>query len=266
MNFLLSMNQKFFNVPVPSVVSTWKKWDMLSVIDGAELYVNTSDQNEKKYVKQLAQEFKNNNWILQIHGPNAEVIARREIVDYYQELAELTNKPLHITFHGFSSKGSKKDNILYTKDMAETLKELSKGSNLNFSIENLNAMNNAGRLNKNDVEHVLIQSDFLGFCWDIGHEVDDNTCDYKLRPFFKKRLKNVHIHDIGVSDHYPFDFDKTDAKRVFEYLKTINYNGNVVFEIALDYLKGNNFEEKQIAYIEQLERFRFYRSGFFSKK
>lgn len=255
MKFILSINHKFFHLSPGEFINSWKKYDKDNLISGIEVYVNIKNSGELDYLKKLSQEIKKNKWILQIHGPSIDRL-NEELLEYYNHISQITKQNIRITCHPIDKHQNIDHNIFESYSLFDKYSNIINKNNYNLTllIENLNNLKGQIRPNLQDINPIYSYLNNVFLCWDIGHEVDNYECKYQLSNIQLEKLKNIHIHDIGpIEDHYPFDYDRTDYKRVMQYLKEINYKENIVLEIALDYLKGNNFDQKQINYIKQIQ-------------
>jgi len=78
------------------------------------------------------------------------------------------------------------------------------------------------------------ENDFVGFCWDIGHE-NCFTRGIEYMSLYGDRLLCTHIHDnykkLGGDLHLiPFD-GKIDYKKAALHLKKSGYNGHLMLEV-----------------------------------
>jgi len=249
----MSINNKFFKHCLSNKwQDTWKHIDKDGLFKGFELYIDIDNIEDITYSKEIVSCFKDNKWDLQIHGIDLEQYERKHgrnykhLLNTYLEFANLTNKEIIITFHPITKAG-----IPQILTLVETYYSISELCNqivkynypFKICIENLNKLNGVKRPNIFELSP-LLEIEKLSLCWDIGHDVSDNICEYYLHDLLFKRIKNIHLHDIGVSDHYPFYYGKTDYERSLLYLKNKRYNDNIVLEVALDYLMGNSYDEK----------------------
>lgn len=260
-NFLLSINSKMFSkYDSFELIELITKLDIKKDVKGAEIYIEMKNEEEKKYCEEFVKEMKKHNWILQIHSASMYDLTEDEInnyLEYYNSLALIYNKKIKLTIHPAEEKCLD----LSIEKTIEKMNYISKyiidkDLKLEILLENLNELNKKKRCNIYKTYEALEKLKKIGNTFDIGHFVYDYSNDYKeLIKEHMEKTKNVHIHDISDDrvDHYPFYYNNVKLNKIVKYLEKINYKGNVVLEYGLEYLKGNEFEDKIDEYIRQIE-------------
>jgi sugar phosphate isomerase/epimerase len=242
-----------------------EKIDPDYIIDGFEINGNPNDEYDYHYMATLCKLFKMYNRLIQFHAPfnfqqhYDDLDYLNESLSIYEEFAAILNYPITLVIHTVDSFDTEIA-ISRTHRFLENLTILKKINNYNivFSIENLNNTSDHKRLNTSMLYELLERHPHINFCWDIGHEVSENNCNYYLNNTMRHSINNVHIHDIHHKDHYPFDYGKTDYERALSYLNTIQYTGSVVTEINICYLRGETLLEKFRVYTLNIKRLKDY--------
>lgn len=258
MKFLISMNSKMFSKCTPQeLIENIVNMDKNKSIDGAEIYIDLRSNIEKEYCLELVKVMKDMNWLVQIHSIGLNKLDNellKSCLDYYNKLSLVYGSKIKLTIHPLEEKEIKEaiDKSIKTLNFVS---KYVKDNNYNIEIllENLNKLNGIVRCNINELISILDKTNIDGITLDLGHYVYDYSNDFSNIPYMHN-VKNIHIHDInnGV-DHYPFYYNNVELNKIVKYLKDIKYNDSIVFEYALEYLKGITFEEKIIEYIAQIE-------------
>lgn len=246
-------------------VRVLKRIDPNNIIDGFEVNGNPNDPYEREYIYTLAKLIKSDSRTLQFHSHfdlnnhynNLDYL--NDTLKFYNEISLILGSGISLVLHpvdSFDIEVSMSRTRRYINNMI-MLQKINK-YRINFTIENLNHTLRHNRLNTPEIQSLIETQSELGFCWDVGHEVSEGICDYRLNSNLVKTLRNVHIHDINKRDHYPFDYGRTDYKRAIDYLSSINYEGSVIIEINLDYLLGKSLLEKFRNYIYNIEKLKSY--------
>jgi sugar phosphate isomerase/epimerase len=241
------------------------KIDPNHIIDGFEINGDPDDPYECDYMITMAKLVKNYDRSLQFHShfefhnhySDLEYLNR--ILSFYNDISSLLCKTVNLVLHPVDSYDTEIA-ISRTHKFLENLSILRKihKYNISFSLENLNNNYQHQRLNTKALRTLIETYPDIHFCWDIGHEVSENVCTYRLNNTMRKALNNVHIHDIYTKDHYPFTYGNTDYKAAIDYLKSINYSGSLVTEINLAYLPGNSLLEKFRLYTDNIDLLKTY--------
>lgn len=173
-----------------------------------------------------------------------------DLIEKYQELSHRYGKMLNVTTHPIPN--IEKSSKLY-REVLDKVKNMP----IQILIENLNHLNGEQRPHVKEVIEICENVNQIMMCWDIGHEIMDGGYGHELAGSLKDKIANIHIHDIekGV-DHYPFKQGMVDMKKSIIALHDIQYKGNIVVEIALDYVSGDTFNEKLASYMKQFEKFK----------
>jgi len=247
MNYLLSIYD--IRQYPPDFMQEYKRLDSHGLIKGCEFYIPEPLGEMRK----IAKDFKE--MVFQIHAmdlDNMDIYDIFDMAEYYHDLAEKSEQRVNVIIHPLIS-------VNPESGMYQTLQRLytlqnhidQHGLYLDLLVENLNPLNNIKRCEVSHIKQILDELS-VWFCWDIGHDKLCGNHSYTLPLKNAMRLKNVHLHDVhGPKDHCPFYSGRTILG--LDYLKSIGYNGNMVLEIALDYLNGDTLHEKQIKYVEQFE-------------
>lgn len=264
MDFLLSINRKYF----PNLDNNWIQLflanDIYSKISGCEIYIDFCDLEGKTYLSNLLRENIAPHWKFQFHAPDLDTLNNNylNLLEYYDELSQILGYRIRVNFHPIASNISISDNISKTKDeLCKILNIIEKRKfNIDILIENLDKTLGNQRCNLHELDEIIDMKN-VGLTWDIGHEVKDNNCDYLLGEKFVTKLENIHLHDILDTDHHPFYYGKTDLKKCFKYLNEIGFNGTVVSEIALDFYKCSNFQESVLETIKNIYILSYYQQS-----
>jgi len=236
------------------------KLDTNKVIDGAEIYIDMSNQQEKEYCIDLVKIMKEFNWILQIHSTDMNTLEEHIIdkyIQYYNKLAFIYGNKIKLTFHP-AQESNRYESIQKTIETFKYITKYINQNNLNLEVilENLNEHKGTLRCNIQQVYEIIGSTSIEGITLDIGHYVYDYSNDYtNLNNEYTSKIKNIHIHDIDNdrNDHYPFYYNNVKIQELVKYIKDINYKENIVLEFGLEYLNGETFEDKITEYIKQIE-------------
>ena len=256
MKLLLSVNKKFYEVNMKGIFDLIDKKDLDHAIGGIELYIDTLKEYEVEMAVLIAKKLKERKMKLQIHATKLEkdVLKQYEYLKLYHKLSQIMEEKILVVYHPFEEKD--KETEIYLTSIA--MKRLNmhiedRKYNLKLTLENLDDMGEMKRLKLEDVYNIAKKIPNVGLTYDIGHEVVEGRCKYELDKKYIGRIKNIHLHDISLTGvpHYPFYAKKTQIKKVIKLLKEIDYKGNIVLEIALDYLRGNTYEEKLEEYLNE---------------
>lgn len=251
MKLLLSLNNKIFMNE--NLIDIIKKHDIFNVVKGFEIYIDLNKIEEKEKVLKLVEESLKEDYIIQLHGFSLENISIETIYEnlkYYESISKKYLKKLLITFHPTLE-------INQTIDIISDINKYIKKNkfNLEISIENLNYLNGIKRINITEIYDIIEKLNNTNITFDIGHYVNDYSNDFSLVNKYLDRINNIHLHDLNEKDedHYPFYYNKVSLIRSVSFLKSIEYNQNIVLEFGLEYLNGDTFEDKISEYIRQLE-------------
>lgn len=97
-----------------------------------------------------------------------------------------------------------------------------------------------------------IKSEYLKFCYDIGHNnAFDKDFDYLSK--YGDKLVCLHLHDnMGIKDDHALNrYGNIDWKKFAKKLKEINYKGNLDYEILMNVRGQETAEEALKIVMEQ---------------
>jgi len=262
MNFLISLNSRMFSkCSAPQLMDILINLDVNKVIDGAEIYVDMTNEIEKEYCLNLAKIMKDNNWIIQVHSADMHILEENVIeqyLKYYNEIAFVYGNKIKLTIHP-DTESSRYESIQNTIKIFKHINKYVYKNNLNLEIlvENLNELHGTYRCNIYQVYEIIDKLMIDGITFDMGHYVYDYSNDYTdLNNEHVNKIRNIHIHDINEdnrTDHYPFYFNNVKIQEIVKYINTIDYKESIVLEYGLEYLEGESFEDKISEYIKQIE-------------
>lgn len=259
MNFLISINNKFFSkYDSKKLINNINKLDVNKVINGAEIYVDMTNEEEKEYCLNLTKVMKDNNWIIQVHAADMYKLDEKKVeqyLQYYNKIALIYERKIKMTIHP-AVDINKEISIDKTLKTINYINEYIKQNNFNVEvlIENLNEHNGMLRCNIYDVYEMIRNLNINGITLDMGHYVYDYYNDYTNLDKYIDKIKNIHIHDIyNREDHHPFYYGNVKIEEIAKYIKKINYNESIVLEFGIEYLSGETFEDKMSEYIKQIE-------------
>ena len=225
-------------------------------IDGFEINCNIFDPEEFTFLKDFIRLLKKDDKSIQVHGFHGFQNYYNDIYfldlasTLYDSLADITEQEIQVVLHPNENADFTiaQNNTVTLIDNLNQIRNMYK-HRIQYSLENLNETRY--RLNTDKITPVIDQVN-VGFCWDIGHEVFENSCKYELNKSMKERLTNVHIHDVKETDHYPFIHGNVDYIKAIDYLMTIGYTGAVVLEINPDLISHTGIYKKYESYMENL--------------
>ena len=262
MNFLISLNGRMFSkYSAPQLMDILTNLDVNKVIDGAEIYMDMTNEEEKEYCLKLVKIMKDNNWIIQVHSADMYLLEEKVIeqyLKYYNEIALIYDNKIKLTIHP-DTESSRYESIQNTIKIFKHINKYVYKNNLNLEIlvENLNELHGTYRCNIYQVYEIIDKLMIDGITFDMGHYVYDYSNDYTdLGTEHISKIRNIHIHDINEdnrTDHYPFYFNNVKIQEIIKYLNIINYKECIVLEYGLEYLEGETFEDKIDEYIKQIE-------------
>lgn len=249
----------------PFLVRLLERIDYENIIDGFEINGDPADNYEHDYMLTMARLLKNSGRMLQFHSPfnfqskYDDIVYLKRILAYCHMILTILGKEVNLVLHPVDSYDIDVS-INRTDKFLENLSELKNlhKYNIVFSLENLNNTYQHKRLNTREIKTLIERHANINFCWDIGHEVSEGCCEYKLDALLLSSLRNVHIHDIHLKDHYPFTYNNTDYKKSLEYLVACPYKGTIVTEINMAVLDDNSLLEKFRTYMENIKLLKDY--------
>jgi len=269
MIFFMSLHGLKKHWEAPFFLRILDKIDPMKVIDGFEINGDVNDPYELNYMTTVCSLIKNYNRKIQFHSSISlnhyynDLNMLNEQLKHYNNFSSILGHKVLIVIHPIDSYDTE-ISISRTHKFLENLKLLQKINDYNivFSIENLNNSHQHQRLNTSELYTLIEKHPDINFCWDIGHEVSENTCTYHLNSITLNALNNVHIHDVNIKDHHPFIYNNTNYQLAITYLNCINYTQSVVVEINVDYLNGNTLLEKFRSYTQNIKLLKDYYQTF----
>lgn len=252
MKHLVSVNYKFFSIKPEDLVMDWYMNDF---VDGAEIFVRLDNEDDIAYLTKISSIMRYAGLTLQVHAPNLDMLNDLDTLRYYNSISKLYGSKLLLVSHPVHSE-SISNSVLESIDNLRVINELINELNFNLEVcvENLNPLNGLSRTRTSDIEAILSNSSKGMFCWDIGHAVHagDST---ELSNLLKYKLRDIHLHDLNDGkDHYPFKYGSVDIYKISEYLDSLNYNGSIVHEIALDFLEGETTKQRHQEFLNEIKR------------
>lgn len=243
MNLLLYLDKNIFNVPLPNLLDNVKKspW-----VKGFEVNINFNNQDEQKYLKDLARLCKKSKLLLQVHAHITDSMIEELI--FYNEVALIYGDVLNIVNHPLASENiylaQEKTNILFSKILNFIYDNRLK---LTLSIENLSSRANTVRLSKKLLLPILSNNEDLYFTYNIGNELRDYGKITDIDTLFLKRLNNVHIYTYDYKlIHKPIRKDDPNMSnfiKALSFLKQNEFKGNLVLDYDFTLL-GDNDQER----------------------
>ena len=255
MKSIISINNKFMEISPKKLVELIKG---SKYTKGVEIYVNIDSDFELKYLDDLVFELKNNDLILQIHG-NIELEMNSQI-NYLKKIesySDYLGYPITLTLHTIYDEDQKVSLEKTTNYMCE-LFEYIDSSKFIFCIENLNDIKDLDRLNKSDIEPLVLNDERIYFTYDMGHEIADYGSITDLDIYMIDEIRNVHIHtNDGINnDHIPIYRNDKNWDKIIKSLTFLivnHYKYNIVYEYGLDFCSGNTVEEKIKDYLFSID-------------
>lgn len=262
MNSLISINAKFMSLTPKELIELLKPSKYLK---GLEVYIDRGDNDyglstsyQLDYLDKLVYELKKNNLLLQIHG-NIELDLEEQVkfIKKIEEYSDYLEYPIIFTLHT-KFIDNPDESLKKTNEYIEELLKNIDTEKVVVCIENLNDCEGINRLEKEYLKPLVLNNEKLYFTYDIGHELFDFGEITNLDKYMIEKLKNVHIHTFNLSkaDHMPIyknDMNWNKIIKSITYLKTINYNENVVFEYDLNKCIGNSVDERINDYIKSID-------------
>lgn len=259
MKMLLSVSDLFYEKNINEIFSYIKKYDTKQIVGGMELNITSIDKNKYEQIQKIIYKLKENDMAMQIHAADLskDMATNYEFLELYNKIANIYQEELNITYHPFEYVENIQDAIYKSNIVLDKMEKYITGNKYNIKIclENLDNVRNRKRLKLKDIEEIVEHVDNTYITYDIGHELVENICTYSVPTKIESKIKNIHIHDIdGFHTHHPFMQGSIDLDRTFSYLKWIDYSGNIVLEIAMEYFNNSSFEFKIRDYIEEFNK------------
>lgn len=266
MNLFLSIDPKFYIIPPDKLIGLIKNYDKHNIVKGIELRVANLNSDELKHALRIVKLIKDYSMQLTLHAFSLDnsMHDHFKLLDIYNILSDVYNKDktINITYHPYSLTDiSRNQAILLSISALNEIERYikNKGYNFNICLENLDDLNGIERLKVKDIETIILNTENTYLTYDIGNEITEGILEYTIPTDIQYKIMNIHIHDIkriGTENipHYPFIEYNTDPLKVKKLIKKIDYSGNIVLELIIDYLQGNTLEEKLFWYIEELNK------------
>ena len=260
MKSILSINKKFMLFSPYELIELVKKNS--KYIDGFEIYIDYHNENEIRYLKELADYCKIYNYHFQVHGDSS--LCLEEQIDFLkllEQIYDLLGYKINVVLHSINAETNEKSIELTTDYLNEITNQID-NSKLIISLENLNNIPFEERLNINDVLPIVANNEKIFLTYDIGHEIVDYNSVTNIDSNLINLISNVHIHstnyDIysGGFDHKPIfknDINWNNIIKAILFLKNNDYENSIVFEYDLYACPGNNIEEKLISYCDSID-------------
>jgi len=259
MNFLLSINNKYFEIPPLKLFEIIEKADSDHTIKGFEAGLKDLDQSVG-YMTEIASLCKQNGFIFNLHiFPLDYAEKNKQFLDYANFLSKQYGSNVNTVVHSVN-RHHKPTSISLTEKYVGLLLEYVKDKkyDLNISIENLNITSPEKglmpRLQKEDLIGILNKYPRLKFTYDIGHEVSDDIVPGELTGVLAERLNNIHFHTYGNNDdHYPVASDEQNfdlIRQLKNIVEHANYSGPIVLEYNIHEIDGETLSEKFENYVK----------------
>lgn len=230
-------------------------------MDGIEISFDFNNEQEKKYVVDLTDYCKREDYPFNFHGDvNLDIDKQKEYFDF---IDSITNKPTNVVLHSILVEEqtiSINKTTVFIDKLLRYIDE--KNYNITLSIENLNSMYGVYRLSKDFLDPILYNNKNLKFTYDIGHEIVDYGMITDLSDIKIDRINNVHIHNhINGLDHQIIRREDENFCKIIKgilYLLYIEYDGPIVYEYDLYLGEGDTYLEKVSNVIDTIEDIKQY--------
>ncbi len=259
MKSLISINRKFMEFSPLELINIIE--ENSRNVKGFEIAINSNDEIELKYLKDLAFICKKRNFHFQVHGNSGLPLDIQ--ISYLRDLELISDElgyPINVVLHPLNCSSNEESKIQTIIYMDELIKAIDVNKII-ISLENLNDFKSNDRLNKEDITSIVLNNENLYMTYDIGHEIieDGNITD--LNPLLIPELSNVHIHTFnnvydGGYDHKPIyknDEHWNQLLKAIMFLKLNKYNGCIVFEYDVYACYGDNLKDKIISYCHSID-------------
>ena len=260
MKEIMSINYKFMELSPKELVDLVTNTS--TTIAGFEISVNKDNPIELKYMHDLAFECNKNKLILQIHGnSNLSIEKQIEFLKEVEKIYNYSNRRINVVMHPLTGK-NKSESIKLTSDYLNELSYKIDNKKIMLSIENLNDFNQEeDRLDKDDIIAIVCNNENIYMTYDIGHEIIDGGKITDLNKSLISLISNVHLHSFNFAydcgfDHKPILINDENWNQILKgilFLKSINYEGTVVFEYDLYACIGTTIEDKIKSYISSMD-------------
>lgn len=256
---LISVNKKFMSLTPIELYEIIIKNS--NYIEGYEIYIDYTSQEERKYLEELAFICHKNNLHFQIHAnSNLPLDTQIEYMKYLENISDHLGYKINVVLHSINTDDIK-DSILQTTNYLHRLTNEINNDKIIISLENLNDSGNIDRLDKNDITPIVANNEQVYLTYDIGHEIADYSNITTLNKEIIPLISNVHIHSSNNIfsegyDHKPIFKNDEHWNEIIKgilFLKRNNYTGSIVFEYDLNACPGNTIEEKIISYCNSID-------------
>lgn len=255
MKSLISVNSKFMDISPKELIELVLN---SKYTKGIEICINSDDEKELKYLKDLVFEIKRSNLILQVHGNSElEIKKQLEYMKLLEQFSDYLNYPIVVTLHSIFDEDKDKSLNMTLNYMSELIENIN-NDKIIISLENLNDYLEFDRLEKEYITPIILNDEKLYFTYDIGHEIMDYGNITNVNNYMIEEIRNVHVHtnDGKGNDHMPIyknDPNWNEIMKGLLFLKNNKYNYNIVYEYDLYTCKGENIKEKIVDYLNSID-------------
>lgn len=259
MKTLMSINKKFMELS-PSelieLVSANSKY-----VNGYEISINFDNEEEVKYLCELAFLCYKNKLRFQVHGnSNLNMDKQVSFFELLYPLSDMLGYKINVVLHSINNI-NKEDSIRLTRDYLEELEDKINNNKCIISLENLNDDFGFDRLDLNDIKPIVMNNENIYCTYDIGHALDDFDDVINVDDAMIELITNVHIHTRNRVfsrgfDHKPIykgDTYWNEILKAITFLKLNKYDGPIVFEYDLYACNGKNLTDKIIDYAKSID-------------
>lgn len=259
MKSIISINNKFFSISPKELVNIIKNNSKYTI--GFEISVDVNNSDEVLYMRDLAYQCKQGNFIFQVHGNSLLTVDKQ--ITFLKDLENISDQlgyKINVVMHSIVGVNYK-DSIKLTTDYLNKITDYIDNNKIQISLENLNDINDLDRLNVDDITPIIANNENIYLTYDIGHILADYGSVTALNKVVLPLISNVHIHSINSDYSHGYDHKpifKTDIHfnaiiKALIYLKINNYSGTIVFEYDLNSCIGNTVEERIISYLKSID-------------
>lgn len=254
MKYLLSIAWRTFEVLGVEDVFLALESNDLSNIGGIELATGEIEVMEKviDFCNKKDMEF-------QCHTPNFKDL---ELIFPYLEdvgaIGKKYGKNINVVLHSNEDDDLEKsieDTKVFVKRIMDFIRE--KSLDVTISLENLNYHHGHQRINVSLIDNILKEFEDLKFTYDIGHDIFDNKENSKLSDLQKQKINNVHLHNVHNGKDHVTMFKTPEnvqyLKNAVWSLEEMNYEGNIVVEVGVNFYDGETHLEMISNYIRSIK-------------
>lgn len=256
---LISINKKFMDynpTELNQIVLNNSNY-----IEGYEIYIDYNNQEERKYLEELAFICHKEKKHFQVHGnSNLPLETQIEYIKYLENISDYLGYKINIVLHSISA-ATTEESIKLTTDYLNSITDAIDENKIIISLENLNDSGNIDRLDKNDITPIVANNEKVYLTYDIGHEIADYSNILTLNSEIIPLISNVHIHTFNNFfsegyDHKPIFKNDEHWNEIIKgilFLKRNDYTGSIVFEYDLNTCPGNTTKERIISYCSSID-------------